>query len=236
MATIKPKERSPNEKLIETLFNRFALAAFPPGHVWIYTPTTWEEHRAGYDASLTGPRCRQLLLQFKRPRLTVSGYSSFSPRPQQHERLRHYPPGTAFYVVPVLRTLEQMQAAQKSGCAPLDFLRNYLAIDISTLPLDFRFVRYGISEIWVTAQVGKERRHIHAGKWIQGNTLIEKFMAGRLGTTIDAASRTLSMAPGEEVADTASPATTSRPIDEVTQGGANNKPISGLTILRAIAQ
>lgn len=113
-----------NEKLIETLFNHYALQFIKAGGVTIYTPTTRQEYIDGYDAKLVGAAgFDELRVQFKAPALLDDRGYSFGLTRHQHWRLRKYKPNSAFYVAHTFAGLPEIQEAQLTMKRPTEFLR-----------------------------------------------------------------------------------------------------------------
>jgi hypothetical protein len=187
-----------NEKLLETLFNRFALQCFRLGDAWVHTPSSREEFVNGYDACIVGMRnLREIVVQFKKPNPTRTGFT-IAMMPHQHEKLRSlYPPGTAYYVSATFRDFAEVQTAQRRVKKASEFLRYYVAVEIrDALPADVKFIQYERQEtFWAARNVrykcetdGATRRAPHAVPnrrgWESGIGLIRKFKRRELGRLV----------------------------------------------------
>lgn len=134
-----------SEKTAEILFNRFFLQAFPLGGVQLFAPSSIEELKMGYDTKIA--RCsslRELYLQFKAPLYSESrSRFTISPTQHQHRLLRKlYPPHAAYYVAPMFRSLTELNKAQEFVKTAADFLKNFICIEIATLPPQVDFFHY----------------------------------------------------------------------------------------------
>lgn len=187
-----------NEKLLETLFNRFALQCFRLGEAWVHTPSSREEFVNGYDSRIVGVgSLREIILQFKKPNPTRRGFT-IAVTPHQHEKLRSlYPPRTAYYVSATFRDFAEIQVAQRQVQKAADFLRYYVAVEIrGTLPNDVNFIQYERHEAsWAGRNIkykcerdGATKTATHAvssrGGWESGTNLIRKFKQRTAGSLI----------------------------------------------------
>lgn len=187
--------KAPNEKLTELLFTRYMLQSFRLNEVSLYAPSSREEFYKGYDAKFIGKKgCRELYLQFKTPNLTRSGFTIRLQR-HQHNRLRRYPHGSAYYVSHVFRGISEVQDAQLKVSQSSDFLRQYIAINASSLPCNTNFVQYTsepISEYpgepkYKTEQDGNIRKaptDLIGSEWLRGDLLLQKFKDRKIGRQI----------------------------------------------------
>jgi len=133
---------TPNEKTTEMLFNRYFLQSFRLGQVVLYAPSSREEYEKGYDARLTGiPQFREVLLQFKRPKVLKGGFR-ISLTPHQHTNLRRRPSGSSFYVGHTFANLKELEAAQKNAAASREFLKHFILISVDALAEDACHVFY----------------------------------------------------------------------------------------------
>jgi len=187
-----------NEKLLETLFNRFAMQCFRLGEAWVHTPSSREEFVNGYDSKIVRMgSVHEIIVQFKKPHLTRSGFT-IRTTPHQHEALlRLYPPGTAYYVSATFRDFTEVQEAQRQVKKATDFLKYYIAVEIQdTLPSDVTFIQYERhDESWAGRNVrfkcmsdGSSKKAAHAvssrGGWESGSTLIRKFKQRTAGSVV----------------------------------------------------
>jgi hypothetical protein len=187
-----------NEKLLETLFNRFALQFFRLGEAWVHTPSSREEFINGYDSRIVAVgSLREIVLQFKKPNPTRGGFT-ITLTPHQHKKLRSlYPPGMAYYVSATFRDFREIQDAQRQVTKAADFLRYYVAVEIgNTLPNDVQFIQYERNDdSWLGRNVkykceedGNTRKARHAvssrGGWESGTNLIRKFKQRKAGSLV----------------------------------------------------
>jgi hypothetical protein len=187
-----------SEKLLETLFTRFTMQSFGLGGTWVHAPSAKEEFVNGYDMKIVGMKhMRELILQFKKPRITKDGFG-FSTVPHQHKALRTlYPPHTAYYVSSTFRTMTEIQDAQRNIRSSLDFLKYYVCIEIvSSLPHDLDFIQYERDESLMARSVkykcendGAIRRAQRPlkgrGCWESGSGLINKFKRRAAGSIVE---------------------------------------------------
>jgi hypothetical protein len=195
-APVGRRGKAPNEKLIETLFTHYALRVLGDTGVTIYTPSTREEYKKGYDAALMGASAfDELFMQFKTPALLECGGYSFGTRPRQHRRLQLYPPNTAYYVTHTFESLVQIQEAQRHAAEDPDaFLRHYLAIEIERLEPDVTRFRYyapapDYEPECVSYKLKPERKRtpgnrVACGGWLTGDELLRRFLARALGARV----------------------------------------------------
>jgi hypothetical protein len=136
----------------------------------------------------------ELFLQFKTPVLLLGDARSFATTNHQHRRLKCYPQDTAYYVTHLFRDVPQIQHAQRTAANPEDFLRWYLAIEISRLELDVRRFRCYASGSAVDTLLykrdvdGPRRTPIHrvnCGRdWMPGDELLRQFRQGTIGARV----------------------------------------------------
>ena len=104
-----PSEMSLETNILRYLANclerRHGLAE---GAVVPVSPTQHEEHALGFDAMVGLPRGRYAVLQFKRPEKADHGGARFKMDDRQALTLLRYPRGSAFYVLPPVRTNGEM--------------------------------------------------------------------------------------------------------------------------------
>ena len=105
------EDRPPSEMSLEANILRYLANCLERRHglaegaVVPVSPTPHEEHALGFDAAVGLPPGRYAVLQFKRPvRWDGSGRACFKIGDEQALRLLQYPRGSAFYVMPPVRT------------------------------------------------------------------------------------------------------------------------------------
>ena len=104
----------PSEAGLEVNILRYLAACIeerrrlPEGGVAITLPTQREERRLGFDAATDLSPGRYAVLQFKRPCKPKGGAASFKLQTDQFCTLLRYPPASAFYVLPVVKTNRDM--------------------------------------------------------------------------------------------------------------------------------
>lgn len=187
-------KRTISEKSLEILFNRFLLQSFQLGAVQLFAPTSVEEFRSGYDSKIVGfSSLRELYLQFKAPLYSEArDRFTVTPTDHQHALLKAYPPQTAYYVVPTLRSLAELNSAQRDLASASEFLKHFICIEVSTLPSDVSFFQYtkpathreSLQIAFKTSQDGAVRiaQHPIASDGCQrGNMLLAKFKTGDVG-------------------------------------------------------
>ena len=107
-------ESTPSEAGLEANILRYLAACIerqrclPEGGVTITLPTQREERRLGFDAAADLSPGRYAVLQFKRPYEPKGGAASFCIQTDQFSTLLRYPPASAFYVLPAVRTNRDM--------------------------------------------------------------------------------------------------------------------------------
>lgn len=188
-----------SEKTAEILFNRFLLQAFPLGSVQLFAPSSLDELKKGYDSKVAGfSPLRELYLQFKAPEYSESrARFTISPTPHQHRLLQKlYPSRAAYYVAPMFRSLAELNSAQASVKTVADFLKNFVCIEIATLPpaVDFfhyiqptshresPLVRFKVPD---DGQIRTASHPVNGEGWLRGSTLLSKFKAGTVGAHRD---------------------------------------------------
>ncbi|MGC4042250.1 MAG: hypothetical protein QM758_00410 [Armatimonas sp.] len=203
-------EKVPPEKTIETLFLRYLLQCFPLGKASLYAPSTREEFLNGYDAQVLGPSAFwEVFLQFKRPTLTQAGFTIQLTK-HQHQRLRKYPPKTAYYIAATFLTVEELMHAQRTITNPHDFLSRFIAIDLACLEDDSCFIKYerednpteGLptnaafkrtsDDLWVPDEIyplrltrtQQARHRLKAPCFIDAATLLDDLNSRRVGSAI----------------------------------------------------
>ena len=108
------KDGLPSEMSLETNILRYLANCLERRHglaegaVVPVSPTQAEEHALGFDASVCLPQGRYVALQFKRPEKAGHGRARFRIGGEQALRLLQYPRGSAFYVLPPVRTNGEM--------------------------------------------------------------------------------------------------------------------------------
>lgn len=194
---MEAETKAPNEKLVELLFTSNALRLFPLGAVAVYAPSSHEEFVRGYDASFVGKdTCRELYLQFKRPRLRnrlhKKGFT-ISLKTHQHEHLKNYPRNTAYYVSPAFCEISEIQQAQSNASTPNDFLKHFIAVEISTLPDSasaIRFKREREDALSIPQEACYKIRSKHSyedqdPQWMLGSELLTRFKAKEVGGMVE---------------------------------------------------
>ena len=192
--------KPPNEKLIETLFTHHALRYLDGSGATVYTPSSREEYRNGYDAALMGAAgFDELYLQFKTPGLRDRGGFSFATYEHQHQRLQEYPLDTAYYVTHLFRGVDEVLKAQREAAAPLEFLHWYVAIEVGRLPNVQRFRYYGdlvsrhAHEVLFKVRTDKKREHpktpLRPQGWMTGAELLERFKRDEIGAHVSLGGR-----------------------------------------------
>ena len=107
-------DRPPSEMSLETNILRYLANCLERRHDLAegaavpVSPTPHEEHTLGFDAMVGLPRGRYAVLQFKRPAGWPIGRARFEIVDQQALTLLRYPRGSAFYVLPPVRTNAEM--------------------------------------------------------------------------------------------------------------------------------
>jgi hypothetical protein len=186
------------EKAAEILFNRFMLQWFGLGGAQLFAPTTTQEFTCGYDGKVVGfDAMRELYLQFKAPSLSQRD-RRFTVRltPHQHERLKQYPPGSAYYVAVMFSSMEHFNRAQAKVKTAEDFLRHFVCVDATALPLDARGITFGIPESHRHSPEPGFNASAHGpgptdfaplvgSQWERGNTLVAKLKQGHVGRFVD---------------------------------------------------
>lgn len=185
-----------SEKLVETLFHRFALQLLGFGGAWVHTPNTREEFVSGYDARLVGPDgFREVVLQFKRSVPSRGGRKyRVGITEHQHRRLQQlYPADTAYYLTLPLRDLAEAADRQCKAQKSDEFLRLYLAVAVGRLPADLKSIRYARGDGGrpcepAAKSEGADRAvplaSRRTGAWMSGATLIDKFRRGSAGAQV----------------------------------------------------
>lgn len=136
----------PSEKSTEILFNHYLLQMFQPGEISLLAPSTVEEYINGYDTKIISANSfKEMYLQFKSPSYhsDITNKSTIkTSQGHQHRLLKSYPPRTTYYVFHTFKTIADLLDAQKNCNKPEDFLRNYIAVEVSQLPKDMTFMHY----------------------------------------------------------------------------------------------
>ena len=107
-------DKPPSEMSLETNILRYLANCLERRHdlaegaVVPVSPTPHEEHTLGFDAMVGLPRGRYAVLQFKRPTGWPVGRARFDIGDRQALTLLRYPRGSAFYVLPPVRTNGEM--------------------------------------------------------------------------------------------------------------------------------
>ncbi|MCI1192604.1 hypothetical protein MOJ79_12190 [Calidifontimicrobium sp. SYSU G02091] len=186
-----------SEKAAEILFNRFMLQWFGLGAAQLFAPTSPQEFACGYDGKVVGfDAMRELYLQFKAPSLSRRD-RRFTVRltPHQHERLKRYPPGSAFYVAGMFGSMADFNRAQAGVKTAEDFLRHFVCIDAAALPQDARAITFGIPESHRHSPEPGFKASAHGpgpadfeplvgSQWERGNTLVSKLKQGQVGRVL----------------------------------------------------
>ena len=108
------KDGLPSEMSLETNILRYLANCLERRHglaegaVVPVSPTQPEEHALGFDAAVGLPQGRYVVLQFKRPEKAGHGRARFRIGGGQALRLLRYPRGSAFHVLPPVRTNGEM--------------------------------------------------------------------------------------------------------------------------------
>ena len=115
------KDKPPSEMSLETNILRYLANCLERRHdlaegaVVPVSPTQPEEHSLGFDAAVGLPEGRYALLQFKRPDERAGrGGARFKMDGRQALTLLQYPRGSAFYVLPPVRT--NLEMAEYGRC------------------------------------------------------------------------------------------------------------------------
>lgn len=133
---------TPNEKLSEQLFSVYAIPLFEDEVPTIYTPSSREEFFSGYDAQYTGyDGCREIFLQFKRPKLVNEHVFQIGLNIRQHQLLRSLGTSAAFYIISLFRTVAELNMKHLAKIGASQFLSYYVAIDASSLADNTRKIR-----------------------------------------------------------------------------------------------
>jgi hypothetical protein len=147
-----------------------------------------------YDSKVVGfSSLRELYLQFKAPLYSEArDRFKLTPTPHQHAVLKAYPPRTAYYVAPTLRSLAELNSAQRDLGSAVDFLRHFICIEVSALPSEVSFFHYTkpanhrrSPEIaFKTSRDGAVRtaeHFVNSDGWHRGSALLTKFKRGEVG-------------------------------------------------------
>ena len=108
------KDGLPSEMSLETNILRYLANCLERRHglaegaVVPVSPTQHEEQALGFDAAVGLPQGRYVVLQFKRPEKAGHGRARFRIGGEQALTLLRYPRGSAFYVLPPVRTNGEM--------------------------------------------------------------------------------------------------------------------------------
>lgn len=183
----------PSEKSIEILFNHYLLQMFPAGSISLIAPSSVEEYITGYDTKIIGSSSfQELYLQFKSPshysaitnKSTIRTYQGYM---QQHHLLQAYPPKTAYYVSHTFHTITEMLDAQRLSKTPEEFLRHYIAIETSQLPVLMTFLHHSRDASNTDIlDVGYMRRILPSTSpaCIRGDDLVKKFRSAQAGIRV----------------------------------------------------
>ena len=195
--------RPMSEKAAEILFNRYMLQSFGLGGAQLFAPSSFEEFKSGYDAKVVGfSPAREIYLQFKSPDyLERNQRFTIRTSTHQHALLKAYSKYTAYYVAPMFVSLEQVNKVQAELKTAEDFLKNFVCVEVSSLPPDTRSLHYCKPEThhnspdiaFKTPTNGKspeDAEPIVGDGWERGNTLVAKFKAGKIGALVDLESET----------------------------------------------
>lgn len=186
-----------SEKTSEILFNRYLLQAFRLGEMSLYAPSSVEEFKNGYDLKLIGlSSFRELYLQFKAPSYSESRRRfTISVTNHQHRMLKQYPDRTAYYVAHTFTSIKDFIDAQRKLQISMNFLRYFVAIEISSLPDEIAFFQYSqpsshresLCIRYKKASDGNSRiarNKIVGSACLRGNQLAEKFKNDCIGTLV----------------------------------------------------
>ena len=148
----------------------------------------------------TSDRFTENPVQFKSPEYTEK-WNRFTIRlsPPQHQILqRLYPQKAAYYVAHMFTSLKAVNEEQSNPRLKeaRDFLRNFLCIDVRSLPPDARSIHYIKPEShrnspepsFKTKADGNSRDDVHSlvgDAWERGSTLFEKLTSGEMGVLRD---------------------------------------------------
>jgi hypothetical protein len=210
MAEPKLAKKPPNEKLIETLFTHHALRYLDNSGATVYTPSSREEYRNGYDAALMGAAAfDELYLQFKTADLLDDDGYSLGTYEHQHQRLQQYPLDTAYYVTHLFRGVDQVLQAQRETPAPLDFLHWYVAIEIGRLANVQRIRYYAdlrsrqaemvLFKLRTDKKGEHPKTHLQPQGWMTGAELLERFKRDEVGARVRLVSGGGHLADGDDL-------------------------------------
>lgn len=187
-----------SEKMSEILFNRYFLQSFRLGEVSLYAPSSVEEFKSGYDSKLIGSSTfRELYLQFKAPTYSErKGLFTIQVKRDQHRKLKeYYPPRTAYYVAHMFSSLQEVTSVQKNLKIAADFLRDFIAIEISSLPEDVSFFQYEpVShsksptikyKLPSEGNIRTAKYDIARKDWLRGNQLVDEFKRNSIGAIVE---------------------------------------------------
>jgi hypothetical protein len=184
--------KPPNEKLVETLFTHHALRYLDGTGATVYTPSSREEYRDGYDARLGFNSFDEIYLQFKTPNLLAGDGYSLATYERQHQRLQKYRRDTAYYLTHLFRGVDHVLQAQREASAPLDFLHWYVAIEIGGLADVQRFRYYAdlqrreanvvLFKVRTDRKGDAPKTRLHEQGWMTGAELLERFKRDEVGT------------------------------------------------------
>ena len=145
---------------------------------------------------------RELVLQFKSPRFSEpKNRFTISLTRHQHILLKEYPQFSAYYVTHTFTSIVELFDQQRAVKTSADFLKYFVCIEVSSLPLDVDFIQYTKPEShrespnlrFKQTCDGSTRTAAHKieGKgWERGNTLIDKLKNDAVGTIVELAGRT----------------------------------------------
>lgn len=186
-----------SEKTSEILFNHYFLRAFRLGEISVYAPSSVEEFKNGYDSKLIGlSSFRELYLQYKAPIYSENKrHFTIKVTKHQHRMLKQYPDHTAYYVAHTFTSLKDILDAQKKLRISINFLKYFVAIEISSLPEEITFFQYSqpsshresLRIRYKKTSDGNCRiasNKIVGSACLRGNQLAEKFKNHCIGTLV----------------------------------------------------
>lgn len=218
----QPPKITPNEKLIEMLFVGTVMRLYG-ARLAIQAPTTVREYLEGFDTAFHSGNCsRDLFIQFKRPDVRTTDYLNISVTEHQHHVLERRAPLTAYYVAATFFNEKELrEALVQADATPLEFLRHFIAIEVTDLPSDVKAIRYlkhakgnpnhGVLPNDPTGPyyrtIPKKRKweplcglfslpwEQDKDKWLRGDELIERFINGTVGWQLKGSSTTHNLPP-----------------------------------------
>lgn len=143
----------PSEHSIEVLANHFLLNAINNPRAWLYCPTTNEESRLGFDASLQNTKLA--VIQYKRAkRFLAGGDVRVTIDPGQlsilHTRFVRMPTPYVFYGFSLLPSYAAMQRNFRAA-PPQTFFDSCIFVDAHSIPAGSTVIKEDRTNFFATA-------------------------------------------------------------------------------------